>query len=118
MNETEKQARSVISELRRFIERIDEICKKIDGKNTFSYEEKEDLHELLSTLKNDLKVAKNRQELNNSEKKYFIRCISSASAHLTMKVNSDPIKSDWYSHLFIARSDISIILCQLEGQYP
>jgi len=118
MKETEMQARAVISELRRFIYRIDEICKRIDGKRTISHDEREVLHDLLSTLKDDLKIAKNRQALNDIEKKYFARGIGKASTHLTMKVNSHPIKSDWCRHLYEARSDISLMLSPLEGQYP
>jgi hypothetical protein len=84
MKETEMQVRAVILELRHFIDMIDEICKRIDGKRTITHEERDDLHDLLSTLKNDLKIAKNRQALNDIEIRYFTRGIGKASTHLTM----------------------------------
>jgi len=118
MKETKKQARDVILELRYFIDRIDQIRNLIHGKKAIPHDEKEILHNLLSSLKDDLKVPKNRQALNEIEKAYFTPGIYKASTHLTMKVNSHPIKSDWCRHLDEARCDILLLLSPLEGLYP
>jgi len=118
MKESEKQAREVILELRYFVGRIKEISNLIYDKKTFTRDEREILQNLLTSLKEDLKIAKNREILNETEKAWFPRCISSASAHLTMKVNSHPIQSRWCDFLYVAQTDISMPLSRLESLYP
>jgi hypothetical protein len=125
MNEAEKQARDVISSLRSYVEKIKEIQNLICKKRTFTSDERGVLQELLSKLKEDLKDASKRQTVqkdgrqpNEIEKAFFAPATFEASVHLSMKVNSHPIKSDWLGHLYNSLGDIEILLCQLLNLYP
>ena len=125
MNESEKQAREVITALRSYAERIKEIQNLVCDKRYIAKNEKENLQILLTNLKQDLKTAAKRQTVNNNneapneiEKSFFMSAVFQASSQLSIKVNSHPIQSNWHSHLYDALVDIDFSLSQLIILYP
>lgn len=120
----EPEARAVVAALRRFRDRIDEILALLEGRSSLRLEEKVIVRELLRSLKADLKsaaktgsISGTRRPLNRYEDAYFAPATQAASANLRAAVNTDPIRSNWYSSLYGVRIDIDHPLSQLERRF-
>jgi len=125
MDRDESIAGSVITELRRYRDRIDAILGQLDGKRQVSQDERSELQALLTSLKSDLReaarrgtVGTGREPQNQFERAYFAPAVQSASANLHVAVNSHPIRSDWFGSLYRVQMDITLLLHKLEQQFP
>ena len=125
MTDKEANARAVITQLRAYSSRLDEIMNGIGDKRQLTPSEKTHLQNLLTSLKSDLNAEvkrgntiSDRKELNRFEEQYLHPAVCEASVAIRVKTNSHPIKSNWYSELYDAQIDIDFLLHQLEKQYP
>jgi hypothetical protein len=123
MSIDETAAQTVIHALRGYRGRIGEILGRLEGKKVLPAYETEELQVLLTSLKRDLReidkrgtVAVGRHPQNPVESAYFAPAVQKAAAHLSVAVNSHPIRSNWYDCLFVVDTDIHYYLHQLEEQ--
>jgi hypothetical protein len=121
----EAQAREAIMALRRFRDDIEHIMELLEGKRDVTSEENMHLHGLLRKLKKGLNRAARtgtvsglRAPHNYFEETYYAPAVSEASANLTIRVNSHPIRSNWFPCLYVVKHDITYMLDQLESQFP
>jgi len=125
MNSEKSKALEVILSLRSFTDKIAVISNLIEGKNRVSHDEKLHLQGLLKELKGSLSQCSKygttdgeKRLLTQYEDLYFCHAVSSASAHLTIKTNSHPIKSRWSACLYNVDIDITHVLFQLQEKFP
>jgi signal transduction protein with GAF and PtsI domain len=119
------QAKEIVFALQLFVDRIIETENLIGGKADFSKNEKDDLKTAISSLKNDLKIAANRQTVqigkrdpNELEANYFYYATCDAELRLQMiNLSRNPITNMWRSRLDDARDEILNRIRQLEDQY-
>lgn len=119
------QAADVITALRTFEARINEIMDRIGERRTISPSEKVELHAKLASLKADIKAAAKRNKVHEDrlpqttiERHYFEPALRGASANFRITTNSNPITSNWQGCLYNVRIDIAHFLYQLEKQHP
>lgn len=126
MTEAERQqAIAVILALRVFRDDIRQLMNAIADRSSISRDEKGDLQAKFKDLKGRIKRASRvgtvdgeKRPLSQFESAYFQPATQSASANCLVAVNTDPIRSDWYSCLYGMEMDIEHLLGQLERIYP
>jgi hypothetical protein len=116
-------AQAVAHALRGFRDRLEEIMILID-KPALSRDETERARALLRSLKDDLKravhdgkVEPRRGPSNYFEQTFFEPAVRQASANLRAAVNTDPLRSNWFSCLYGVQIDISHPLANLEQAF-
>ena len=115
----EEERAAVIELLSDFKARFDEIVKLVGDRPSLAREDKEHAQMFLKGLKKDLdlysKEAHSREdEMTKYERHYFYPAVEKAHAHIHVRWNTDPIKSNWVQALGSAAMEISYFLSQLK----
>lgn len=121
----EAHAHEVIRALRTFRDRIGAIMDRVADRPRLSPDEVADLQALLTELKQDLKAAAKRGTVSETsegptdiESAFFSRTVYQAYANLRTRINSHPVRANWYSDLATVHMDFTHTLSQIEPQYP
>ena len=122
-NFDESDASVVILDLREVLHCIHHLKERVFEKDVFLPSELEELKNLYTTLKSDLKDRSHEfgkvsveSRLNTTEHAFLAPAIRKASVSLSAPINSHPTK--WRDGLYCAHMDVAHLLRPLEEMFP
>ena len=97
-----------IAKLKDFDNRLASMLTFLEGKQTLTHFEKQDLQQQLTNLKRDMKMeAKCKSNISS--------IVNEAVCRIQVATNTHPINSNWFSDLYSARADIRFAIHRNEG---
>jgi hypothetical protein len=114
---------NVAKRLRAHRDRIDKLMSLISSASCLLKPQKAEAQALMKSVKRNLRAdyssgatVRGHNRLTPAERAYFQPAVHEASTKLRARWNSNPIRSNWYSDLYDARTDIEFFLNQLSDE--
>jgi hypothetical protein len=112
--ERQKQRALVMDRLEEVTRDIQELKGFVEGKKTFTREEKEKARGMMKRLKETLK-GQGQPEMGHYAEDYLVPALRGALGRILGRWNSDPIRSWWAADLFEAELEVDYYLTVLKA---